>query len=144
MMFLPFDPVVVAKDGDVDLREMADRHYSRRSVGSALFVGPGEKIVLTSPRKNWVFCWRRARYRKDAQVGWECTLFRNESPELSSKIIAACEAFVVGRKFTYVNPAKIRSRNPGYCFLCAGWKKVATTQAGLILLAKDPALMGME
>lgn len=38
--------------------------------------------------------------------------------------------------YTYVNSRKIESPNPGYCFKCAGWKRVGTSASGLHLLAK--------
>jgi hypothetical protein len=41
--------------------------------------------------------------------------------------------------FTYVDPRKIRSRNPGYCFKVAGWAFIRRTTEGLHLLAKDCA-----
>lgn len=40
------------------------------------------------------------------------------------------------RLYTYVNPKKIASSNPGYCFQMAGWRKVRTTKGGLIELEK--------
>jgi len=32
------------------------------------------------------------------------------------------------RLYTFVNPRKIRSSNPGYCFLKAGWRKCGITK----------------
>jgi len=40
------------------------------------------------------------------------------------------------RLYTYVNSHKIRSTNPGYCFLRAGWRKCGMTKGGLIILEK--------
>lgn len=137
-MFLPFADVIVSRDGDPELRRLADRHYSRKSVGAALFVGPGRKVVLRNPEGTWVFVWRNAILREDGQTGWECTIFRNESARLSSEIILECEHYVSGRKFTYVDAKKIRSANPGYCFLMAGYKRAGKSKdKGLILLVKD-------
>ncbi len=60
--------------------------------------------------------------------GWTCTIFRNESSDLSSDLIRAAEAELVQRFdcgpsgfLTYVWDKKIRSSNPGYCFKRAGW-----------------------
>ena len=137
-MFLPFSDIVVSRDGDPEMRELADRHYSRKSHGASLFIGPGLKIVLRNPEGTWLFAWRNARLREDGQSGWECSIFRNESEFLSSEIIKACEAYVTGRKFTYVNPQKIKSSNPGFCFLCAGWKRSGISKdKKLLLLTKE-------
>jgi hypothetical protein len=137
-MFLPFSDVIVSKDGDPELREMADRHYSRQSIGHPLFIGPGRKIVLRNPEGTWVFAWRKAELREDGQTGWECTIFRNESDRLSSEIILECEKFVEGRMFTYINARKVRSCNPGYCFKRAGWTFDGKSKSGLVRLAKVP------
>ena len=137
-MFLPFADIIVTKDGDPECRAMADRHYSRKSKGASLFVGPGKKIVLRNPEGTWLFVWRNSEKRLDGQSGWECTIFRNESSLLSSEIIRGCEAYVSGRKYTYVNPRKVRSSNPGFCFLCNGWVKAGISKdKKLILLVKE-------
>lgn len=134
---LAFENIIVSKDGDPECRALADRHYSRKSKGAALFVGPGRKIVLRNPEGTWVFAWRNALLRKDGQIGWECTIFRNESDRLSSEIILECEQYVEGRKFTYIDTKKIRSSNPGCCFKKAGWKRAGISKdRRLILLVK--------
>jgi len=134
---LPFGNTVVTLDGDPECRELADRHYSRKTHGAALFMGPGRKIVLRDPAGTWLFAWRMSLLREDGQTGWECSIFRNESDRLSSEIILECEEYVTGRKFTYINAKKIRSVNPGCCFKKAGWKKIGRSKGGLILLVKD-------
>ena len=137
-MFLPFSAVIVSRDGDPECRQLADRHYSRTSHGASLFIGPGRKIILRNPEGTWLFAWRNAQFREDGQSGWDCSIFRNESERLSSEIIAECETYVTGRKFTYINPRKIKSTNPGFCFLCAGWKKSGISKdKKLILLTKE-------
>jgi hypothetical protein len=78
--------------------------------------------------------------RMDGQTGYNCAIFRNESSRRSSDIILECEAIAVerwgpARMYTYVNPAKIASRNPGYCFKCAGWSNVRN-QDGTIRVSK--------
>jgi len=50
----------------------------------------------------------------------------------------AIDKWGVGRGYTYVDPKKIRSRNPGYCYKVAGWRRVGVSKSGQILLAKDP------
>jgi hypothetical protein len=61
--------------------------------------------------------------------GWTCTIFRNESPVLSSALVEDAEqamgeyGYDIGPDglLTYVWDAKIASPNPGYCFKVAGW-----------------------
>jgi len=51
---------------------------------------------------------------------------RNVSPVeiiLEAEKLAA-EKWGPNRAFTYVDPAKIRSPNPGFCFKVAGWRFV--------------------
>lgn len=136
MAMLPFSDILVTTDGDDDCRELADRHYSRKTVGAALFMGPGKKVVLRNPEGTWVFAWIKSKFRKDGQTGWECSIFRNESERLSSEIIIECEKYVSGRKFTYINAKKIKSTNPGCCFKAAGWKQAGKSKGGLVLLVK--------
>ena len=73
--------------------ELADRHYSRQSIGSAQFVPPGRCLVLLTPDASalWVTSWPRASFVKHAWAGaWMCSLFRNEDPSryLSSELIS--------------------------------------------------------
>jgi len=105
-----------------------------------LFVGPGEKIVLRTWEGDACFVWRRFR-SSNGQAGINCAFFRNESAHHSSELIRQADAIadVVWpglRHYTYVNPSRIRSTNPGYCFLCAGWTRAGRTQGGLIILER--------
>jgi hypothetical protein len=135
----------VVKDGDDTARAIFDGHYSRRRYADGrkplLFVGPGEKIVLVTPDASALFIWRKF-ISDDNQEGVNCAAFRNEGAELSSKLILEAERFARDRwpnerLYTYVNPRKVRSINPGCCFLKAGWKKCGTTKRGLIVLEKN-------
>lgn len=132
------DPLVVA---------LANRHYSRlrpyTAVGS-----PARSLVLRDAAGAcaFVWTWPRAGYRRDGQsddgVSANCELFRNEGPDRSSDLILEAEAVLratwppVRRLFTYVDPARVRSPNPGYCFLAAGWQRVGASASGKILLEK--------
>jgi hypothetical protein len=73
------------------------------------------------------------------QQGINCAVFRNEGAVLSSMLIKEameiCHRKWPGiRMYTYVNPKKIKSTNPGYCFLMAGWQKCGLTKGGLEIL----------
>ena len=123
---------------------LADRHYSRKHPKSKKgFVGPGEKIVLLSCDEKAVFVWLHANpeMRGDHIDGINCTIFRNESPVLSSILILEAEKFAHERwpdkkLFTYVDPKKVKSTKPGYCFIKAGWKITGNSKNGLLLLEK--------
>src|SRR5687768_11710257 len=70
------------------------RHYSAkknakyRLRGSLNFVAAGRPLVLLTAACDAVFVWlRNTVERLDKQDGVICTLFRNESPHLSSTLI---------------------------------------------------------
>ena len=127
---------------------LADRHYNRRAIGSPQFVPPGRCHVLLTAEADalWVTSWPFAEYVRHAWPGaWVCSIFRNESPRLSSDIVleaeaAAFEKWGPNRLYTYVAPDKIRSVNPGYCFKVAGWKYVRLSASGQHLLSKHDEL----
>lgn len=114
---------------------LADRHYSRRKIGSPQFMPPGETIVLLSLDALAVFGWWRPAPASGIKSmngldGWTCTIFRNESQELSSVLILDAEFAIAEHAsdcgpdglLTYVWDKKIRSTNPGFCFKCAGYR----------------------
>jgi hypothetical protein len=133
------------KDGDSRARWLFDRHYSRRRYrdrrSQKLFVGPGEKMVLLTQQCNALFIWRKFK-SDDGQVGLNCAVFRNESQYQASLLILEAEALaqqrwpLETRYYTYVNPRAIQSRNPGYCFKCAGWRVCGKSKGGLVILEK--------
>jgi hypothetical protein len=133
-------------DGDARARDLFNRHYSRRHYSDnrrrTIFVGPGEKMVLLTETCDALFVWRKF-ISGDGQNGINCAIFRNESNRLSSWLIE--EAEVLARQrwpgqrlYTYINPRKIKSSNPGFCFLKNGWRKCGTSKSGLIILEKIP------
>lgn len=132
------------KDGNDFARLIFNSHYSRRFYKDGrcpkLFVGPGEKMVLLGFFYPALFVWRKFISR-DNQVGVNCAIFRNEGHERSSELILKAEAearkrWPTDRFYTYVNPRKIRSSNPGYCFKAAGWAVCGKTKRGLVVLEK--------
>lgn len=137
-------------DGNAASREMFRRHYSYRAYADGrdpkLFVGPGEKMVLITESGDALFVWRKFK-SGDGQEGLNCAVFRNESDVLSSTLIldaerAAWTRWQPQRLFTYVNPYKIRSTNPGYCFKRAGWRECGRTiWKNLVILEKHPSEM---
>ena len=145
--FIPFpqtSPWVKIRDGNRYALDLYKRHYSRRKYADGrnvkLFVGPGEKLVLMTQCGRALFVWRKFR-NMDNQQGINCAVFRNESDLLSSDLIREAEKLAWAkwpneRLYTYVNPRKVKSRNPGYCFKIAGWKVCGQTKRGLIVLEK--------
>lgn len=132
---------------------LADRHYSRRRHGSAQFVPPGRCLVLITPceRAVWVTHWPFREFVRHEWAGaWICSLFRNEGAGLSSELIRAAVRETIERygevpwrgMVTFVAPAKVRSTNPGYCFLRAGFVHVGRTKdQGHVALKLHPSRM---
>lgn len=134
----------LTKDGDRSCLQLFRRHYSCRNLRpkNGLFVGPGNKIVLRTDPGDAVFVWRLAEFRADGQEGIECTLFRNEGPVRSSELVRQADAIAdhvwPGRRhYTFVDPAAVRSSNPGCCFTAAGWRRCGWTKGGLIILERE-------
>jgi hypothetical protein len=130
---------------DDEMRQLADRHYSRRTVGARQFSYSGRKLVLRDAAGLVLFVWMfpDPALRMDSQTGYNCAIFRNESARRSSEIILEAERHAVGRwgprrMYTYVDPGRVRSPNPGYCFIAAGWRPAGRTKAGKRLLVKEP------
>ena len=146
-MFLKFsDELIVTNHFDPEMARLADRHYSRRTIGAKQFLYSGRKIVIRNAEGTILFGWvfPDPAMRMDGQTGYNCAIFRNESDRLSSEIILECEAIAIGRwgpgrMYTYVNPGQIKSVNPGYCFKMAGWKMTGTSKSGQHLLEKLPS-----
>jgi hypothetical protein len=68
-----------------------------------------------------------------------CAIFRNEGAGRSSDLIleamrAAWVRWPGERLYTYVNPRRVRSANPGYCFKAAGWQLCGITKTRKLLI----------
>lgn len=123
---------------DEQARTLADRHYSRQTVGACDFTPPGRKLVLATREGRAVWA---AVDNLDPRGGrhWRVTIFRNEAPELyrSSDLVreATATTFAYWRRHygalppmplrTEIDASKVRrKRDPGRCFLRAGWRRV--------------------
>lgn len=153
-MRLPFtDGLMRTNHFDPEMASLADRHYSRRTVGARQFCYAGRKLVLRDAAGDvlFVWMWPFEEMRMDGQKGYNCSIFRNESRRVSSEIVSEAERFAVEkwgwfRFFTYVNPRKLTTRKkrgaeycpwpPGKCFYEAGWAFQGISKGGLHLLAK--------
>jgi len=144
-MLLPLSEGLVATGRfDGECAELADRHYSRRTVGARQFLYSGRRLVLRDNAGLVLFAWvyPDAALRMDGQTGYNCAIFRNESARPGSQIVLEAEraAFAKwgpNRCYTYVDPKHVKSPNPGYCFKLAGWKFVKRTADGKHLLVKE-------
>jgi hypothetical protein len=130
---------------DDEMRQLADRHYSRRTVGARQFAYSGKKLVLRDAEGTvlWVWMYPDESMRMDGQTGYNNAIFRNESRRLSSEIILEAEEHAFAkwgpnRMYTYIDPDKVRSTNPGYCYLMAGWRHEGWSKGGKRLLVKYP------
>ena len=142
---------------DADLRALAIvvRHYpealKRRrhgQRGGRGFCGPAEKMVLLGPNCDALWVWLRpSLVRLDGQTGVACTVFRNESSELSSVLVREADTLADQRwpglrHWTYVDPVATarrrgRSSPPGRCFVEAGWTLLEQTSTrGLRILER--------
>lgn len=138
-------------------------HYSRRTPGSKTFTGVGREIVLVheSGAAVWACVYQRtpgargtgsSRGRAGvtdlrARHIWRNMLFRNLGAGLSSElIISATEetyrqwlarygSLPPERLRTEVHVASVRSRNPGFCYLKAGWERDRVVRGKLYLFA---------
>lgn len=137
----------IVKDGDHAARRLFQRHYSYKPYkdgrSPALFVGPGEKLVLLNEEATALFVWRRFLDDWLGRHAVWCAVFRNEGPRLSSDLILQAERVAQCRwprepMFTHVRPSAVKSANPGYCFNVAGWKKVGQSRSGTHVLSKSP------
>ena len=123
-------------DGNPTAFSLFRRHYSFKRAAripdtETRIAGPGEKMVLLTADACALFVWRKF-LSKDHQRGVNCAVFRNEGPLLSSELILeamrlAWQRWPGERFYTYVNPRRVASANPGYCFKHAGWRRCGIT-----------------
>lgn len=133
-------------------RELADRHYNRQVIGAPGFVPPGRCLVMRAGGDGnealWVTSWPFAEFTKHAWAGaWVNSLFRNEGAGLASELIR--EAIAATRHnwpevpalgiITFVDRDKVRrKRDPGRCYLKAGFRRVGETKGGLLAFQMLP------
>jgi hypothetical protein len=141
----------ITRDGDKTCLAMYERHYSayryRDGRKRTLFCGPGEKVVLRNAAGDAFFVWRKFIDKciddrtGRPQEGINCAVFRNESSSLSSGLIREADAiadciWTDRRHYTYVSAKDVRSSNPGFCFVMAGWVRCGKTKSGLLIFER--------
>jgi hypothetical protein len=142
-------------------------HYSRRTPGSRTFTGVGQEVVLVTEDEDAV--WAVVRQRTPAARGtgasrgrtgtpdaatryiWRNMVFRNLGPRLSSELIREATELTyrlwierygelpAERLRTEIGIGAVRSSNPGYCYLMAGYVKDRIVRGKLYLFAPEAA-----
>ena len=163
------DPRALAIVDGVGRWQGAGPHYSRRTPGSRTFTGVGQELVLVTDDE--AACWAVVRQRTPSAAGsgasrgrsgvtdtksrfvWRNMLFRNLGTELSSALILRALEITYAewaRKYgalplevlrTEIDPRKVRSTNPGYCYKRAGFHNGRMVRGKLYLDAPCPTLL---
>jgi hypothetical protein len=139
--------------GDFAARVFAVPHYSRQSPDGKLG-GPARQLVLTIGDPIlalWISTYTLPEYTDHRWPGaWQCTMFRNNGGGLASDLIR--EAVSATRAcwgdppelgmITFVDADKVRhKRDPGRCYLRAGFARDGKTQGGLLCFRMTPTAM---
>lgn len=127
------------RKSNAQARALADRHYSRQTIGADDFMPPGKVLVLVTPCGRAV--WGAIENLDPVgELRWRVSIFRNEGAGRSSDLIRS--ATETTRRFwvrrygspppaplrTEIDPLLVRrKRDPGRCFLRAGWRVVGRT-----------------
>ena len=139
----------LAHRADPHAVSIADRHYNRQKPGTPQFVPPGRCVVLTTTHAVWVTSWPLAEYVRHAWAGaWVNSCFRREggdtlASDMIREAIAATRA-IFGEPpalgmVTFVDAGKVKhKRDPGRCYVRAGFHRVGHTQGGLVALQLLP------
>lgn len=137
---------IPVRDGNPTVMSLFKRHYSarqRRKIEQC--AGPGEKMLLLTPDARALFVWRK--FISDAgETGVNCAVFRNEQSVSgrASELILEAKALAWNRwpgdrLYTYVDPGKVRhKRDPGRCFIRAGFKLCGVTKSGKLIFEAFP------
>jgi hypothetical protein len=138
-------------------------HYSRRTPGSKTFTGVGQEIVLITSCGRAVWACIRQKTPMAAGTGgsrgregetdrkaryvWRNMLFRNLGAGLSSELIREATVLTfqewkkrygelpAERLRTEISVREVKSTNPGFCYLKAGWEKGESKRGKLFLYA---------
>jgi len=122
-------------------------HYSRQNPASPTFTGNGASMVMVTGDGMAVWSVIHQRVVASTEWRWRCNVFRRVGGGRASDLIRfATEATRIGLRRRYgalpavpltteVDPKKVRhKRDPGRCFIRAGWRVIGTTKSGLIRL----------
>lgn len=141
-------------------------HYSRRTPGSRTFTGVGREVVLVTDcgRAVWACVYQRTPSRRGtggsrgrsgiadekSRYIWRNMMFRNLGAGSSAELIAEALATTytewerrygslpLERLRTEIGVRQVRSTNPGYCYIVAGWDVGETVRGKRYLYAPVP------
>lgn len=146
---VPWRRWLITDKGDPDARALVDGvsvgkapHYSRQTPGASLFTRNGQNLVFLL--EDCLAVWVTFRptpgkaTRPDRLDAWECALFRNEGHVVSSELVreahllsaAIWGSIPMDGLITFVQPDRIQSEIPGYCYRRAGWKHRGASSDG--------------
>lgn len=143
----------ISHRADPKALKLADKHYSRQKPGTPQFVPPGSCFVLLSMGENavWVTSWPFQEYVRHNWAGaWINSMFRNEGPIKSSDMIRQAVAhtrWFYGKPpylgmISFVDGDKVKhKRDPGRCFIKAGFKYVGKAKDGKLCFQMLPEWM---
>ena len=144
----------------------AGAHYSRRTPGSKTFTGVGQEVVFIT--SDGAAVWAVVRQKTPMKRGtghsrgragetdtnvrfvWRNMLFRNLGEQLSSDLIkvAVAKTYLVwAEKYgslpienlrTEIDPSRIKSTNPGYCYKKAGFHNIRIVRKKIYMDAPCP------
>ncbi len=131
--------------------QLADRHYPRQSIGHDQFLAPGRCVVLHAQTKDGEAAFAMLDQRPefvdhDWPNAWINALFRNETQERASVLIRQAIAATIfewgqpaGGIVTFIDRQAVRQKkNPGHCYIIAGFRPVGETKSGkLVLMMAD-------
>lgn len=147
----------------------AGPHYSRRTPGSKTFTGVGQEIVLVTECGRAV--WACIRQKTPMKVGtgasrgregqtdqaaryvWRNMIFRNLGAGLSSDLVRSALAMTYlewEKRYgeippeelrTEIDVKRVRSTNPGCCYLKAGWRRGVVKRGKLFIWAPVRAVL---
>ena len=118
---------------------LADRHYSRQTIGSRCMMPPGKTLVMLTECHRAVWGSLSQKHFDHAWPdSWVCTIFRNEGCGVLSSILIR-EAIAATRYawgpmrsdgfITFVEPSSVRpTQKPGWCFRKAGFREIGRTK----------------
>lgn len=134
-------------------------HYSRQQPGTRFFTRNGQNLVFITPDKLAVWVTFRPTpgkaVRPDKRDAWECSMFRNEGPILSSLLIKEAvelSCAIWGKipsdgLITFIRPEKTTYKRspkslPGACYRHAGWAETRPSSDGKpCLYISEPAIV---
>jgi hypothetical protein len=133
---------------------IADRHYNRQKPGTPQFVPPGRCLVLVSADglSVWVTSWPLPQYVKHRWPGaWVNSTFRREGGAMRASDMIR-EAVAATRwkwpdvpalgMVSFIDADQVRhKRDPGRCYIRAGFEYDGKTKGGLVCVRMRPERM---